>query len=196
MGQSLSPSGSFAYQHRILPKRTPLQLYSREDEGCVVWTNDIIIPTLIDTSRRYWNGEPFSPDTPESARVASGAVWMSLIPMEMITQRSGVQAAKGVVVLGGLGLGWLLRKVCEKDSVERVIVVDNSKELLDWYGYDLCRRYPKVTDVICDDIYNQIGKHWKARYLLDIWHTLAGASQDERVIEAKKRFKDRLWAWG
>jgi hypothetical protein len=28
----------------------------------------------------------------------------------MLTQRSGIQAAEGTVVLGGLGLGWLLRK--------------------------------------------------------------------------------------
>jgi spermidine synthase len=56
---------------------------------------------------------------------------MSMTPAEMLTQRSGVQAAEGTVVLGGLGLGWLLRKVCEKQSVERVIVVEQSQELLD-----------------------------------------------------------------
>ena len=59
-----------------------------------------------------------------------------MTPAEMLTQRSGVQAAEGTVVLGGLGLGWLLRKVCEKPSVERVIVVEKSQELLDWYGTD------------------------------------------------------------
>ncbi len=44
-----------------------------------------------------------------SDRVQLGAIWMSLTPMEMMTQRSGVQAARGTVVIGGLGLGWLLR---------------------------------------------------------------------------------------
>ena len=122
---------------------------------------------------------------------------MSLTPSEMLTQRPGIQKANGTVVIGGLGLGWLLRKVCEKHSVERVIVVEISRELLNWYGYDLCKRYPKVSDVICDDIYNQIGKHGgKTIYLLDIWFLYCDARKDQRLLAAKRKLKKRLWAWG
>jgi hypothetical protein len=191
----LSPKESLAYQNRILPKGMPLQLLGHE-AGFVVWTDDIVIPTLVDTSRHCRSGKPFLPSTSEAERVAWGAVWMSLTPSEMMTQRSGVLAAKGIVVLGGLGLGWLLGKVCAKDSVERVVVVEKSQELLDWYGYGLCRKFRKVSDVICDDVYNQIGKHGGATYLLDIWHLLSGAGRDERLIKAKRRFKNRLWGWG
>jgi len=122
---------------------------------------------------------------------------MSMTPAEMLTQRSGVQAAEGTVVLGGLGLGWLLRKVCEKPSVERVIVVEKSQELLDWYWTDLCKRYGKVSDVICDDVYNQIGKHGaKVKYLLDIWLRFGQARRDSRFKALKRKLKKRLWGWG
>jgi hypothetical protein len=94
-------------------------------------------------------------------------------------------------------LGWFIRKVCEKECVEDVIVVDVSQELLDWYGYDFCANCPKVSDVICDDIYGQIGLHGdNATYLLDIWPTQEGANADRRFQRLKREFGDQLWGWG
>ena len=72
--------------------------------------------------------------------------------------------------------------MCEKESVEKVIMVEKSQELPDWYGYGLCKRHPKVSDVICDDIYNQIGKHdGTTIYLLDIWLLYSEARRDHRL---------------
>jgi hypothetical protein len=196
MEQSLSPNGNFAHQNRILPEGRPLLLYGKQ-VGQAVWNGDIPIPTLIDTRRQSHTGECFFPDTPLEQRAQFGAVWMSLTPMEMMTQRSAVRMAAGTVVIGGLGLGWLLRKVAEKPEVERVIVVEKSRELLDWYGFRLCGRFPKVSEVICDDIYHQIGKHGPAaRYLLDIWHLYTGAADDHRLRPWRRKLKRRLWAWG
>ncbi len=121
---------------------------------------------------------------------------MSLTPGEMITQRSGVAKATGKVVVGGLGLGWFLRKVCDRESVEEVVVVEKSQELLDWYGYDLCKRFPKVKDVVSNDIYREIGRHGESQYLLDIWPIYDGARQDKRLRAARKTLGNRLWAWG
>jgi len=192
----VSPQGNFAYQNRIVPERQPLRLYGRQ-QGVVVWNDDVIIPTLVDLNRRCHTGERFSPDTPVEDRNQMGAIWMSLTPMEMISQRSGVKMARGTVVIGGLGLGWLLRKVCEKPEVERVVVVEKSQELLDWYGYGMCGRFDKVSDVLCDDIYNQIDKYGlAARYLLDIWHLYTGAMDDDRLFPFRHKLRRRLWAWG
>ena len=117
--------------------------------------------------------------------------------MEMMSQRSAVKMASHTVVIGGLGLGWLLRKVCEKPEVDRVIVVEKSQELLDWCGYQMCGRFEKVEQVICDDIYRQLGKHGlDARYLLDIWHLFAGAANDYRLSPWRRKLKRRVWAWG
>lgn len=192
----VSPCESFAYQNRVLPKGRPLR-HQGQESGMVVFNGDIVIPTLIDLRVRCRTGERFVPGTDEGFRAKWGAVWMALTPSEMLTQRPGVQKAHGTVVIGGLGLGWLLRKVCEKESVVKVIVVEKSQELLDWYGYDLCKRYPKVSEVICDDIYNQLGKHGgNAVYLLDIWLLYSEASRDHRLRRWKRKLKKRLWAWG
>lgn len=192
----VSPLENFVFQKRIVPEGHPLRLYGQQ-EGVVVWNGDVAIPTLIDLTRQCRTGEHFASDTPLEDRVRFGAIWMSLTPMEMMTQRSAVKRASHTVVIGGLGLGWLLRKVCEKPEVDHVIVVEKSQELLDWYGYKMCDSYAKVNAVICDDIYNQIDKHGlAARYLLDIWHLYTGASNDDRLVPFRRKLKRRLWAWG
>ena len=174
----------------------PLRLLGM-DQAFVLWNGDVAIPMLLDLTVDSRTGGKFPAAATRDERAKWGAVWMSITPAEMLTQRSGVQAAEGTVVLGGLGLGWLLRKVCEKPSVERVIVVEKSRELLDWYGTALCKRYGKVSDVICDDVYNQIGKHGaKVKYLLDIWLRFGQSRRDSRFKTLKRRLKKRLWGWG
>ena len=122
---------------------------------------------------------------------------MSLTPGEMLTQRPGIRRAHGTVLIGGLGLGWMLGKVCQRDSVDRVIVVEQSQELLDWYGHDLCKRFPKVSDVICDDVFNQIGMHGASTmHLLDIWRGYADSSRDRRLLRFRRKLKKLVWAWG
>ena len=192
----VSPAGGFAYRNRLLPAGWPLRLLGM-DQAMVVWNGDVVIPMLLDMTEDSRCGGKFPATATREERAKWAAVWMSMTPAEMLTQRSGVQAAEGTVVLGGLGLGWLLRKVCEKPSVERVIVVEKSQELLDWYGTDLCKRYGKVSDVICDDVYNQIGKHGaKVKYLLDIWLRFGQARRDSRFKTLKRKLKKRLWGWG
>jgi len=192
----VSPGRQFSYRNRILPGGQPLPLLGME-QAMVVWNGDVVIPMLLDMTVDTRSHRRFPTAATTEERAKWGEVWMSMTPGEMLTQRSGIQAAEGTVVLGGLGLGWLLRKVCEKPSVERVIVVEKSQELLDWYGTDLCKRYGKVSDVICDDVYNQIGKHGaKVKYLLDIWLRFGQARRDSRFKALKRKLKKRLWGWG
>lgn len=72
-----SPGGSYAYANRILPAGTPLKLsLSPSRQGRVEFDGDVVIPNLLDLSGAY----------PEP--------WMSLTPMEMITQRPGGRRAR------------------------------------------------------------------------------------------------------
>ena len=99
-------------------------------------------------------------------------------------------------MVGGLGLGWFLRKVHDRGEVERVILVERCQELLDWYGYDLCRQLPKVTDVICGDVYEQIGRFGaRTKHLLDIWKLYGECLLDERFRWHRRRYK-HVWGWG
>lgn len=191
-----SPNQTMAYQNRVLRRGTPLRLLGRK-EGTVVFDGDVTIPTLIDLRVHGKTGEPFAASANLQSRATWGAVWMSLTPSEMLSQRGGVRAASGKVVVGGLGLGWLLRKVCEKESVTEVVVVEKNAEVLDWYGRDLCARHAKVSDVICDDVYRHLGRHGgDTKYLLDIWFNYHDAKNDWRLRDARRRLKGSVWAWG
>ena len=173
-----SPSGAYLYTNRILPAGRCLKLaLSPGQEGTVEFDGDVVIPTLFDLSGQ--NPDP----------------WMSLTPQEMITQRPGIRRATGTVLVGGLGLAWFLRKVHDRDEVERVILVERCQELIDWYGNDLCRLLPKVTDVICGDVYDRIGRFGtKTKHLLDIWKLYGECVLDERFRWHKRRYK-HVWGW-
>ena len=72
-----------------------------------------------------------------------------------------------------------------------------SYALADGGGYDLCAKQKKVSEIICGDVYGEIGKHGdNTMHLLDIWPTFAGAANDTRLQAVKKKLKNRLWAWG
>lgn len=193
----VSPNSTFAYCNRWLPEGMPLKIWERPGQnGIVFWNGDIVNPCLIDLTIESRSGCRFPTSMPYPERVQRGAVWMSLTPLEMLSQRSGIKRAKGKVLVGGLGMGWFLRKVCEKPEVEEVIVVEISKDLLDWYGYDVCRKHPKVSEVICDNVYNHFGRHGNAQYLLDIWPISQGALSDRQYRAAKRKWGKRIWAWG
>jgi len=171
-----SPHGEFAYMNRLWRRGQAIPLLQNRREGMVYWDQDVVIPVLLD-------GRDLS-------------VWMSLTPMEVLTLREGISLAKGTVVIGGLGMGYLLRKVCEKANVQRVIVVEKSRELLDWFGDRLCASQPKVTDVICGDAYEQLGQFDpETRYLFDIWPIYGDAADDAKFRAAKVKHR-HLWGWG
>ena len=59
------------------------------------------------------------------------------------------------------------------------------------------QRRKKVTDVVCDDIYNQLERHGdEAVHLLDIWPTQLCSNEDLQFIRAKRRLGNRLCGWG
>lgn len=123
--------------------------------------------------------------------------WMSLTPMEIWTQSSGIIAATGNVVLGGLGMGWLLRQIVKKPTVKSVVVVEKDKRLLNWFGKKLCKQTPKVQEVICADIYDVAHKFdlKRTKFILDIWESDGRAGHDPKL----QKLRDdggRVWAWG
>jgi hypothetical protein len=185
-----SKDGHFFLFNRSWPSGVPLRLMQNRRRGYVWFTTEVCFPVLVDAS-----------DTPRQIpRCNADDVWMSLTPMEVLTQRKAVQLAKGKVLVGGIGLGWLLRKVCEKKSVTEVIVVEKNQSLLDWIGGILVDRnldvIHKVTEWICDDVYNQVGKHGdETLHLLDIWKSYGGC--DHKFDQLKKTLPPgKLWGWG
>ncbi len=171
--------GDWRYYHLINEEGTPLDLPvfpNRDTQPKVYFTSDVLIPAL-------WKASPWG-----------WQVWMSITPGEMFSQRSGVKFCRGNVVVGGLGMGWFLHEISKRSQVKRITVVEKSRDLLDWYGNDLCKKYG--ADVICDDVWNVVGKQPPGtRYALDIWPAWFDAQGDAVLCEARAAGHD-IWAWG
>jgi spermidine synthase len=122
-------------------------------------------------------------------------VIMSLTPMEVITQRSGVRKARGNVLIGGLGMGWLTRRVCEKKNVKRVTVCEINPAIADFFGRSLVKEFRHL-DIEVVDVYDHLDTELYVydTILMDIWPSTGGAGYD-------KKFRDlvvahpRVWGW-
>jgi hypothetical protein len=177
-----SPGGEWGYANRILPAWHWLSIMQGHREGRVVFNTNVSIPTLL--------------ALPRCTTVSS------CTPMEMFTQRQGIRRSTGTVLVGGLGLGWFLRLVSAKKSVKRIILVEKSQDLLDWYGRELCERIAKETDtpieVICDDVWAHIGEHGDdVRHMVDIWEGYPTyhyeLAKDHQALIARVKY---FWGWG
>jgi len=187
-GLRWSPSKKYVYANRVLHRGAKLELAQNTRRGFAVLDGDVSIPLLCQHHPDHWD-HPLQP-------------WMSFTPMEVLTQRQGIRLATKKVLVGGLGLGWQLRKIAEKKSVKEIVVVEIDQELIDWYGQKLVDKISadtgKPITLICDDVVNQIGKHGgETRHILDIWK-----SYPTHYWEFSDAMKEALkgirywWGWG
>ena len=183
-----SPSKKYVYANRTLRRASRLEIAQNTRRGYAVLDSDVTIPILCEYKPGHWEHE-LQP-------------WMSFTPMEVLTQRQGIRLATKKVLVGGLGLGWQLRKIAEKKSVKEIVVVEIDQELIDWYGeqlvYNISNDTGKPITLICDDVVNQIGKHGdETRHILDIWK-----SYNTWLCDLKPELREALrgvkywWGWG
>lgn len=135
-------------------------------------------------------------------RGSEARTWMTMSPNEFITQRSGIKAAKGDVVVGGLGLGYLLRQVAAKKSVRSVTVVEIAPSLADWYGRRLCaeleKAHRKPVRLVVGDVFDVMlsgDYHAETHWSLDVWSNYPTTylhGKAEQAVAAVKNF----WGWG
>lgn len=102
-------------------------------------------------------------------------IWMSLSPMELESQGHHAFAARGRVLVMGLGMGVLLANVMRKGSVKEVVVVEREQAIIDMVRNQIERfRWAgarKVTFVCYDALkYEDISGYDVA--LVDIWPSI------------------------
>ena len=184
-----SPDRKFVYINRIYPAATKLSIAQGHKRGQAAFSTPVVIPILLECPEGATSNERLK-------------TWMSITPFEMLTQRQGVRRSKGKVLVGGLGMGWLLRKVAQKKSVKDIIVVEQSEDLLNWFGYELCEKISEQTGtpikVICDDVLNHIGKYGdEVRHVVDIW-----PSYPNEYDYLPRKWREAInsveyfWGWG
>ncbi len=178
-----SPNKEFWYANVTLPKGSWLKYWKDiiGGYGYIAFSTNVVIPSLYDKS----------------------GLWMSITPAECLSLRPGIKKASGKVMLGGLGLGYMLKAIIAKKEVTEIVLVEQSQELLNWYGYGMCteleKLHKKKITVICDDVINHLGKTHgdNTWYICDIWRDFPNWYQflsDEwcEAIDSTKKF----WGWG
>ena len=81
-------------------------LYKNMDE----WTN---FPVLVDEHENV--------------------LWMSITPMEISSHYYPIELAKGVVGVGGLGLGYYVESIKDKEEVKEIIVFETNEDIINLY---------------------------------------------------------------
>lgn len=99
-------------------------------------------------------------------------LWMSLNPNEINTMASSINAAKGRVLVLGLGMGYITYMLSNKKNVTSVTVVERNKEniaLFKKYLFPLFNQKAKIT-IIEDDAVNFVKNYYKYDYIFaDLW---------------------------
>jgi len=127
-----------------------------------------------------------------------GTTWMSLTPNEVISQRRGLRMARGEVLIGGLGLGWLARRVAERGAVKHVTVVEKDPDVASFFGESIQRHFGGKVEVVVDDVYDHLAARESAAYdtiLMDIWSGASDADFDRAFVKLKREHP-RVWGWG
>jgi hypothetical protein len=97
------------------------------------WT---IATTMVASAPGYWGDRFALFDTALLSRRSPGdsATWMSIVPMEIESQRIGIAVAFGHTVVLGLGMGWCVGNVALRDEVDRVTVVEHDPAVIALIG--------------------------------------------------------------
>lgn len=184
MGGVRSPSGRFAYRRSILARGQILTIPYKDGAmpAFVGFSDHVIIPILRELTRPHLQ-------PPENEMT-----WMSTTPAELLSQRTGVRAARGEVVIGGLGMGWFLHEVAQRKQVKKITIVEKNEELVEWYGRAIAKKYG--AEIICADIYDVYRDFSKStKFLLDIWAQWFDAKDDHRLKRMRAEGYN-VWAWG
>jgi hypothetical protein len=144
---------------------------------------DTVVNIPIVAERRRKNG-----------RIVEHSTWMSLTPSEVWSQRSMIRKARGNVLIGGLGMGWMLRRVLERKQVKSVTVYEREQAIIDTFGAPILDLFPdKKIKFVLDDAYNAKVKRFDS-VLFDIWEGQGDHVYDREWTKIKKTH-DNAHAW-
>jgi hypothetical protein len=163
--------GMFGMTRYCGEARAAISLGPRRGSCC--FNKPVWIPQIISSKRTFDDSN----------------VWMSLTPMEILTQRPGLRKARGHVLVGGMGMGWFARRCCDREQVKTVTVYEMNWDIAKAFKFN----HPKLR-IIPDDVWGaQINKFDSV--LLDIWDSYGSAEGDSRLLDFKAKHKN-VWAWG
>jgi hypothetical protein len=130
----------------------------------------------------------------------NGTCMMSIVPLECLTQRRAIGMARGRVVIGGMGLGWLALEVLSRPQVQHVTVVEKREKILDYFGQRLSRHFGSRLTLVGGDAFSYLDKMKTAPdvVLMDIWAKGGDALWDGRWLKRRESLQEKgikTWEW-
>lgn len=138
-------------------------------------------------------------DIPILRETHSENVWMSHTPMEVYTCNKGIALANGNVLMGGLGLGYMAKRVLEKENVSHLTIYEIDEELINTVGECFKEEYQDKITIVKESIYSIKDDSMYDSVLIDIYPTFSDFINDDDLRDTFPSFDDnsiKYWAWG
>ena len=117
----------------------------------------------------------------------NGEIWMSNTLMEVRTHQEAISRAKGNILVAGLGLGMFLTAIKDKKEVNKITVIEKSKEVIELIG----KYYQdKKIEIVNADIFKYQTKEKFDFIWLDIWPYICNDNLQEMEFLKNKFSKN------
>ena len=153
-----------------------------------VWTHPVVKKDLCEIPQiGYFDMEFHFP-----AILENGIEWMTITPNEVETMREPIAKCRGKVLTLGLGLGYFAFHASEKPEVERVAVIERSRDVIDIFKTYLLPQFPNADkiEIIEADAFVYMEEkmpHEGFDYVFcDLWHD---ASDGLEMYRKLKRYE-------
>lgn len=117
----------------------------------------------------------------------NGEIWMSNTLMEIKTHQKAISRAKGNILVAGLGLGMFLTAIKDKKEINKITVIEKSKEVIELIG----KYYQdKKIEIINADIFQYQTKEKFDFIWLDIWSDICNNNLEKMELLKNKFSKN------
>ena len=113
-----------------------------------------------------------------------GKVWMSITPMEVESHFIPIDCALGTVGVAGLGIGYYVQRILEKEDVDSVTVFELDQDVIDLY-LEVFGDHPKLS-IIQGDVLETCKDHEFDWFYNDIY----GEMFEDSAFEHMKTLKN------
>jgi hypothetical protein len=108
-------SGKFTVEHEVFPAGKEMNVVSMRS---ALFTGQRPMSVVLSAPKRF------------HFLKESGNTWMSDVPEEQYSHQPVVDKLEGSVLIGGLGLGYIVKKLAMKDRVTSITVVEKSTHVI------------------------------------------------------------------
>lgn len=136
------------------------------------------------------------------AILKNNVIWMSLNPNEINTMKPYINNARGNVLVGGLGLGYVAFQMSLKSNVSHITIIEKDPEVIKIFKNHIFDFFPNKNkiEIVQDDFIKYMKTHRNLQefdYIFaDLWHTPEdGLPLFDKIIKISKLKNVKVDCW-